>query len=192
MEYKSVSSVFDITSASGTSCSLRQAEANVKKLADEDMCYYNTFLKEYPLQYDSLNGPKTKPVSLRDCHCILMLDNLVRFSFSRNTARDEKSSNPLPTLPITVQGMPMDSQITRQWHLEDCDGMEQCHCKQVVKLGKADVDKTLLQLSTHERESHENFTQLMTWSSALLWRNITGKILKFYKSVLLILGAHNV
>ena len=43
VEYKSVSSVFDITSASGTSCSLRQAEANVKKLADEDVLLQHIF-----------------------------------------------------------------------------------------------------------------------------------------------------
>ena len=175
VEYKSVSSVFDITSASGASCSLRQAESNAKKLADEDMCYYNTYLKEYKLQYDSVNGPCKESVSLRDCHCILMLDNLVRFSFLRNTARDEKSSNQLPTLPMTIQGMPMDSEITKHWHHEDCDGTEQCHCKKAVVLGKADVDRTLLQLSPYERENHENFFQLITWSSALLWRNITGK-----------------
>ena len=175
VEYKSVSSVFDITSASGTSCSLRQATANVKKLADEDICYYNTFLKDYPLHYESLTGPMTKSVSLRDCHCILMLDNLVRFSFLRNTARDEKSSYQLPTLPITVQGIPMDSQITRHWHHEDCDGTEECQCKQSVRLVKEDIDRTLLQLSQCELKSHENFSQLMTWSCALLWRNLTGK-----------------
>ena len=176
IEYKSVSSVFDVKSASGTSCSLRQAEENVKKLANEDLCYYNTFLKDYSLHYDSLTGPNTKPVSLRDCHCILMLDNLVRFSFLCNKARDEKSSNQLPTLPITVQGMPMDSEISRHWHHGDCDGTEKCQCKQATHLDKGDIDidRTLLQLSPHEQESRDNFSRLMTWSCALLWRNITG------------------
>ena len=137
----------------GTSCSLRQAEECVKILANEDICDYNIFLKGYSLHYDSLNGTNKKLVSLRDCKCILMLDNLVRLSFLRNTARDEKSSYQLPKLPITVQRMPMDSDGTRHWHHKECDGTEQCQLKQSLKLDKGGIDRTLLQLSQHERES---------------------------------------
>ena len=44
IEYKSVGSVFDITSAAGTTSSLSRAETQVKSNTCKDLCYYNTYL----------------------------------------------------------------------------------------------------------------------------------------------------
>ena len=162
VEYKSINSVFDITSAAGTTSSLSHAEERIRKMADDDMCYFNTYLKEHPLAYQALNGIEKTTVSLRACHCILMFDNLVRWTFKRNKARDDCSNNQICTLPITLQGLPQDSAITSEWHDENCDGTEDCQCKQPINLGKDDIKRTLLELNQDEAASHEQFSRFMT------------------------------
>ena len=179
VEYKSINSVFDITSAAGTTSSLTHAEQSIKQMADEDMCYFNTYLKEHPLTYQAFNGAEKSAVSLRGCHCILMFDNLVRWTIKRNKTREDCRNNQLCTLPITLQGLPLDSDITSEWHGEDCDGSENCQCKQPVSLGREDIKRTLLELNPNETASHEQFNRLMTWSCSLLWKNVTGHLFFF-------------
>ena len=175
VEYKSVNSDFDITSAAGATTSLTYAESNLRKQADEDLCYYKTYLKQHPLQYNIINGIPKELVSLRDCHLILMLDNLVRIKSTDEPNRGVCRSKQLCTLPITLQGLPVDSEITSQWHLPECDGSEYCPCKIPEKLDKTDINRTLLQLNPSEQQKHLQFFRLMTWSNVVLWDKLTGK-----------------
>ena len=177
IEYKSVNSVFDVTSSAGATTSLTYAESNLKKHANEDLCYYKTYLQQHNLQYDSMTGQR-ETVCLRECHPILMLDNLVRLKNADETtvSRGVRKSRNLCTLPITLQGLPTDSVTTSQWHLSDCDGTDTCTCKNPVTLTKSDINRTLLELSSNESKIYQQFFRLMTWCGSLLWNKLTGKL----------------
>ena len=129
IEYKSVSSVFDVTSSVGATTSLNAAETNLKKKSNEELCYFNTYLKQHKLRYISLSGQIREEVSLRQCHLILMFDNLVRIKSTRDHARGDTKSDQLLTPPITLQGLPLDAEITNTWHEAECDGSDTCLCK---------------------------------------------------------------
>ena len=114
IEYKSVNSVFDVTSSAGATTSLAYAELNLKKHADEDLYYYKTYLQRHNLLFDNVTVGQKESVYLRECHLILMLDNLVRLKNAgeTTTSRGVRKSRNLCTLPITLQGLPADSKIT--------------------------------------------------------------------------------
>lgn len=178
IEYKSVNSVFGVTSSAGATTSLAYAESNLKKQADEDLCYYKTYLKRHNLVYDSNNTvSQIESVCLRECHLILMLDNLVRQRSTdvSNISRGMSKSKYLCTLPITLQGLPTGSSITSQWHLPDCDGSLFCFCKLPVSLTKSDINRTLLELNQNEEKHYQQFCRLLTWSNSSLWGKLTGK-----------------
>ncbi|CAC5365991.1 unnamed protein product [Mytilus coruscus] len=78
MHFKSVNSVFSITNSTGISTSLIRAERKIKERIVNDLCYYNTYLKRYPLRYETREGELENLVSLQECHLILMMDNLLR------------------------------------------------------------------------------------------------------------------
>ena len=174
IEFKNVGSVFRITSAVGTTLSLDAAEKKLKNKAEDDLFYFNAFVKRHEITYNTAAGEVTAKVSLRQCHPILMLDNLVRFT-------DKKDPNPgmrgnqLCTLPITVQGLPKDASIIDQWHKTDCWQMQDCQCKQHQKLTRDDIDKVLLHMSDKEKKTKSQFEQLVTWGYSQLWKNMPGK-----------------
>ena len=114
IEYKSVNSVFDVTSSAGATTSLAYAELNLKKNADEDLYYYKTYLQRHSLLFDNVTVGQKESVYLRECHLNLMLDNLVRLKNAdeTTTSRGVRKSRNLCTLPITLQGLPADSIIT--------------------------------------------------------------------------------
>lgn len=174
IEYKSVQSVFDVTFSSGITSSLRYAENNLKKKASDEICYYNTFLKQHKLEYTNISGQVCPSTSLRQCHVILMLDNLVRLRYIADPNPGEGRSKQLCTLPITLQGLPVVSAITSLWHGENCDGSNECCCKQQTKLTKNDVEWVLLKLSNAEKKSQVDFFNLMTWGPKQLWKHLTG------------------
>ncbi|ESP02015.1 hypothetical protein LOTGIDRAFT_157148 [Lottia gigantea] len=68
-----------------------------------DQLYYQTFIKEYSMTYSSICGELTKPVSLRDCYMILMLDNLVLLKYHNDPEPGEHRSKQMCMLPITLQ-----------------------------------------------------------------------------------------
>ena len=182
VEYRSVKSVFDITASTGTTTSLKYADKALKKKADTDLCYYQTYLKEHPLTYKTHAGQRKDAVSLRDCHIILMMDNLVRFNSTDNPNPWEDNTTQLCTLPITLQGLPTDSSVTCEWHLPECDGSVNCVCKQQVSLGKADVQRTLLSLNPDESHQHTQFFRMLTWSNTLMWKNLPGIYIHILKN----------
>ena len=56
IEYNSVSSVFDVTSSAGATTSLNAAETNLRKTSNDELCYFNTYLKQHKLRYTSFSG----------------------------------------------------------------------------------------------------------------------------------------
>ena len=177
VEYKSVSSVFDVTSSVGATTSLTAAETNLRKKSNDELCYFNTYLKQHKLKYTSFSGQTNEEVSLRQCHLILMFDNLVRLKTTRDHAGDDKKSDQLLTLPITLQGLPLDAEITDTWHEAECDGSETCLCKNSKVLQKSNINGTLLSLTCVEKTAHDDFFRLMTWGYSHLWKKLPGKFL---------------
>ena len=134
-DYRNIKSVFNITAASGATASHIKAEMDWKKRADEDILYYNTYLKPHSITYHTNAGLETKAVSLRKCHTIFLLDNLVRLTTTQNPNRSENPSNQLCTLPLTIQGLSLDAAITERWHdATMCDGTYRCPCKKRITL----------------------------------------------------------
>ena len=76
IEFKSINSVFNVTSSAGLTTSLVTAENKLKTETSDDLCYYNTYIKQHPLLYTTVSGSNSEAVNLRECHVILMLDNL--------------------------------------------------------------------------------------------------------------------
>ena len=176
-DYRNIKSVFSITSASGATTSHSKAEEDWKKRADDDTLYFNTYLKPQPLTYCTDAGLATKHTSLRKCHIILMLDNLVRLQFSRDPRRGETPSSQLCTLPITLQGLPLDTAITEKWHdMQQCDGSFNCQCKKRISLQKEDIEKVLLAPSEAEKLTYQNFTNLCSWGYQEIWQKMPGKL----------------
>ena len=99
-------------------------------------------MKRHELAYDTAAGEVLTNVSLRQCHPILMLDNLVRFSDKPGKPNIKTNpgvrGNQLCTLPLTIQGLP--DRIVEQWHEPDCLQTVDCHCKQSQTLSRQDVD----------------------------------------------------
>ena len=175
-DYRSIKSVFRITAASGATSSHVKAEMDWKKRADDDKLYYNTYLKLHPLKYETDAGEETKGVSLRHCHAILMLDNLVRIQHAGMTWRGETQSKQLATLPLTIQGLPTDSKLTETWHDQTvCDGTLSCICKKKVTLTKDDIASVLLEPTTQEKETHKQFQHLCSWGYMDVWQKMPGK-----------------
>lgn len=174
IDYKAIKSVFDVTSSSGVTTSLSAAESKLKTKANDDVLYFNTYLKQHPLHYKTIaNGSGTK-INIRQCHVILMLDNLVRWRGVANPTPGVKS-NQMCTLPITLQGLPLDSAITEEWHLPECDGSFQCVCKKEVQLRATDIKDLLLEPQHNEEKVYNQFFRLMTWGNTQLWNSIPGK-----------------
>ncbi|KAH3695687.1 hypothetical protein DPMN_083145 [Dreissena polymorpha] len=165
VDYKSISSVFDITSAFGTTTSLKTAENQLKKNASLNFCYYNTYLKQHELQYSAIGGDVKRPVNLRQCHLILMLDNLVRQRYVADPNPGENRSKQICTLPITLQGLPLDHSVTELWNLSECHTSANCLCKNQEKLQKEDVKGALLQLKPDEHRAQDKFSRLMAFGS---------------------------
>ena len=179
-DYKSVKAVFSITSASGTTTSLTKAETSWKEKADDDLLYYNTFLKPQPLTYNSAAGLQTTYVCMRQCHVILMLDNLVRLKYGNDPERSERESKQLCTIPITLQGLPKDNSVTEHWHDSDiCDGTPACMCKRRKILHQDDMKTILLEQSAAEKSTYNQFVSLYTWGHRELWHKMTGKLIYF-------------
>ena len=174
MEYKSLSSVFSVTADIGATTSLQTAEKLIQKKVDSDNLYYNTYIKKYMLSYESAAGMVPSEVNLKeDCHIVLMFDNLVRTTTPSDPGVGVVSGA-LLSLPITLQGLPMDNSITDSWHSDACDGTNECICKKVGELSKEEMDKVLFP-SQEEKIRLDSLTQLCTWGYLDLWKEMPGK-----------------
>jgi hypothetical protein len=95
----------------------------MKEKANSDFCYYNTYLRKYSIEYETVGGLVHNKVNLRGCVLIIMMDNLVRLKYHKNPERGECRSMQICTLPITLNGLPKDAHIIDKWHDDNiCDG----------------------------------------------------------------------
>lgn len=172
MHFKSITSVFSITNSTCISTSLIQAERKIKERTVNDLCYYNTYLKRYPLRYETQDGELENLVSLYECHLILMMDNLVRLITYSDPNPGENRTGQVCTLPLTLQGLPKDNVIIDKWHLENCNKTDRCLCKNTTTLTKNDFDLSLISLKPDEKEVWDRFSQVLTWGNILLWKRL--------------------
>ncbi|XP_067660602.1 uncharacterized protein [Haliotis asinina] len=171
ISHQSTSTVFSITSESGISQSIRSAARWLQTEADADKCFYQTFIKQYHLFYAkaSAEGLSMSKVSMRDCHVILGLDNLVRLTVHTDPDPGENRTSQLCTLPMTLKGLPRDHEITTSWHLASCSATkeENCPCKMKTKLGE-DSYHLLSVLLPAEQEMKHIFYVQSVWGLCLI------------------------
>ena len=161
MGYKSIETVFHVTTEAGISTSLSVAEKRLKQRASKDDLYYAAYLKPYPLLYQTDAGTVNEFVRMRDCYVILMLDNLVRLKHNDDPDRGENRSKQMCLLPITVQGLPKNSAVVTSWHDgATCDGSDNCPCKQPVALAKSDIDRLIFKLTAEEALVKDKYSML--------------------------------
>ena len=173
MGYKSVSTVFDVTSKQGVTLSLPAAERQLKKQAQANESYCNTYLKQHDMTYTTDAGLVTKPVRLRDCYNILLMDNLVRLKYTDDPKPGECRTKQLNTLPITLQGLPKDSSEVHTWHeTEVCDGTTACLCKTNKSLTPSDVNPSLLLTTECEKAVFDKYNRLCTWNQPHYWQKV--------------------
>ena len=78
VNYKSVKHMFRVSQEMGYTSGIDATERQWNKQSTSEDAYYNYSIIKIPLQYDSIRkGEGQHMVSLRDCVCINMIDNLV-------------------------------------------------------------------------------------------------------------------
>ena len=100
MNFHNIGAVFYLTSKAGITMNHKGAELKVQDRAENDMRYYETYLKHYPLTYQTIAGMITNHVNMHQCHPILMLDNLVRLK----TKEDPDPGESRIKQSCTIQG----------------------------------------------------------------------------------------
>lgn len=128
VNYHNATTVFGITKKNGVSTSLISAENRLKRQSNKERLYFNTYLKQHPLEFEALTDTSVQPdaVSMRDCHLIFLVDNLVRTQKKRDPESGRMKSIQLCTLPIPVKGLPRNSKVTDAWHSDSCEGSNKC------------------------------------------------------------------
>ncbi|KAH3834542.1 hypothetical protein DPMN_107871 [Dreissena polymorpha] len=94
----------------------------VKNASDPDMSYYETYLKQYPLNYQAVDDDEQKVhnTSLCDCYVILFMDNLLRLSVHEDLDPGKSLTSQICILPIILKGLPKDHKLMNSWQSEDC------------------------------------------------------------------------
>ena len=171
VNYHNITTVFNITSLTGVTTILRTGNRRLKKKSDDELCYYNTFHKTYPLMYTKQGDDTAKQhqVSLRDCHIIFMMDNLVHLANRTDPCPGEQPTKQVCTLPLTLKGVPADSVEVRSWHVETCDGSPDCECLKPNDLLQTDVKTVLLQLTETEQIATQKLNLHSKWGILCLW-----------------------
>ena len=165
VNYHNATTVFGIAQSSGISMSLFSAEKRLKKQANKERLYFQTYLKQHRLEYEALTDGSVQPhaISLRDCHLIFLVDNLVRTQKKRDAESGRMKSIQLCTLPITVKGLPRNSKVTDIWHTNNCDGSDNCSCKDKIQIPKSDIFETFLSYTEDELTQMELLRHEAVW-----------------------------
>ena len=164
---------FEITSAAGATLSLIEAERQLKVRANKDLCYYNTFLKKYPIMLYPTSTNILSSVNLRECILLFMMNNLVRLSKHQDTLRSESRSYQLCTLPLSVKRLPVNSEIIDSWHTNaECDGTGSCVCRKDTHMSKENGQDLLFRLTEDEAEIQTTFSIMNRWYFLPVWTQI--------------------
>jgi hypothetical protein len=75
----------------------------MKEKANSDFCYYNTYLRKYSIEYETVGGLVHNKVNLRGCVLIIMMDNLVRLKYHKDPEPGECRSMQICTHLEEVQ-----------------------------------------------------------------------------------------
>ena len=169
MHSKSLDTVFQVASNAGIAMSSSSAYSYLKNNTVDDALYYNTYLQGQPLTYKRNGCQVTDDICLRECIIILMVDNLVRLKFTDDPNPGENRSKQINTLPITIQGIPRDSDEVASWHLQNCDGSPQCPCKNNTELTSSALEPLMVTLLSDEEVALKKFSKLCTWGYPGLW-----------------------
>ena len=176
---RSLSTVFSVGSQYGVCSSLQTADSRLKQRAQADMCYYNTYIKEHPLLYRNSFEQEASlhNVSLRQCHLILYMDNLVRLSIRTDPGPGESITQQICTLPLTLKGVPKDAAVADSWHSLVClHSPGSCKCKDPQLLTKEDFNRVLVEYSAGEQVQWDDYQHRATWGMQDLFRKV-GQIL---------------
>lgn len=170
VNYHKATTVFGITQRSGVSMSLISAENRLKRQSNKERLYFNTYLKQHPLEFEALTDTSVQPhaVSMRDCHLIFLVDNLVRTQKKRDPESGRMKSIQLCTLPITVKGLPRNSKVTDAWHSDTCDGANECSCKDRIQIPKSDIFDIFMSYTGEEETQIQLFRQEAVWGMSFL------------------------
>ncbi len=169
----SITQVFSVTSRAGITLSRSAAEHVLQHEAGADKTHYTTFMKHHPLDYATVTGEIRKYATIKKCHLILMLDNLVRLTFKCDPVPGENRVGQRCLLPITIQGLPRDAQEVSSWHDQTiCDETPKCTCKQNVTLLPDDLNGKLLTLLPDEESAWKKFSRLSVWGCPDIWKQI--------------------
>ncbi|XP_070203435.1 uncharacterized protein [Littorina saxatilis] len=173
-----VKTVFAITNQAGVTLSFSEAERRLKKEASENRCYYNTFKRRFELEYKSTAGHVHRSLSLRDCHIIVLVDNLVRLTFHSDPSRGVARSSQVCMLPVSIKGLPRDAETINSWHNPDCDGLpgQKCVCMEPVTLTPDDVSPCLLNPSHEESFQFKKFKRSFAHGIAAVWDKVKGSL----------------
>ena len=174
IHYHNVSSVFEVTSHVGLTQSQRTGDRRLKYNADPELCYYQTYLRQYSLNYKAVHDSVEckHDVSLQQCHLALLMDNLVHLTIKTDPLPGESRTNQICTLPLTIKGIPKDSCLVESWHGEDCDGSEHCICKNQDKLSKTDINTVFLDLNDDEKKIYKTFKRESLWTIGHIWNKM--------------------
>ena len=154
--------------------SLKAAAEKLKIKSDKDYCYFNTYMRQHFLSYESDAGQKSE-VSIRDCPVkCLLLDNLVRLRYHSDPKPGEHRSQQMCTLPITIKGIPPDEALLATWHHADCEREGKCMC--MADIVFTSESKSLpITLLAEEQDALQRFEALCTWGITSIWKLLTGK-----------------
>ena len=160
IDYANLDTVFGATSTANMSRSRSGAEDVIHRLSQYDKIAYDVFIRSHPLKCKSHHedNESTKLIQFKDCHCIFEIDNLVKLTQHCDPARGHTHYTSIPTLPMTLKGVPKDHHAISQWHQADCDGsLANCTCKDRQDLRPEDVHPVLFDVSEEQEVVGKQF-----------------------------------
>ena len=175
VSYHNATSVFSVTQSAGITRSLNSAELHLKNIASPERCYFKTYIAKHPMTYEAMHdsNPISHLVSLRDCHLVFLVDNLVRIRTRGDPGPSLTNTTQVCILPVTVKGLPRNVKCTADWHGENCDGSNVCECKDKISLKKDDIDGCFLSQTEDEKKVREEFETEAVWGLNVLLSNCT-------------------
>ena len=175
MGCRSVTTVFNIAAAYGSTMALKVAEVKLKDRSDRDLCYFNTYLKHHELNYRTQGGKTVGLVRICDCPVkCLLVDNLVRLRYHSDPKPGEHRSQQICTMPITIKGTPADEEQLTSWHRPECaQTTGNCPCKQDHEFSARYVSVPLT-LNANEQKSLDKFNVLSIWGHQSIWTPLTN------------------
>ena len=170
VNYHCLTETFKMTQMMGITQGAKNAENQWKKRATDELNYYNYAIRKYPLEYNSVRGLVQGQVSLRDCFVFAMRDNLVTLTEKSNPEPGESRTGQVNTIQGTDLGIPKDSLLVSNVHMENgCDGLS-CTCSCLVPQLLRKEDFQMVTVPTlKELQQLTSLKQLCRWGLLNVW-----------------------